>query len=1131
MDFRYQCFVVRHVSDRVTIVPLALPRLALHADSRDRALEDLHLALDDRISRAHPRRVAEFVDTSHGTLADVVVDAIPVWNHGSVENRPMRISVVVSPGHKPYVEVRSPRLDLRVWLPAGDDLLERAAPYFAQHVLALKEDQRLALRREAPEELVEITLQATALKLASLRRKELQMSERAPPAPDREIEVRAKPDGEDDDEDETPRDDDDFDDELGRKRPTAPKKPRKKKVTTPTLDKLATALHALAKDGELERAWELDPLLETLLKRVSASKPEPLVLVGPSGIGKTAAVHELAVRLAELAREGKKRLFFDLPPSRWIAGEGFFGDWQRQAFDVIDEAHRAEAIVYIGHVIDVLDAGKSAHSDHNLAQVLAPALAGREVTFLAEATPEEWARVERRNLGFAQSWSVIRVEEPRPEVSQKILAKVAESIGREKEVTVEEGVVGAVVALTRRFWPYGALVGNAAAFLRRLVGARVHARATVVTGGDAIEQFGAESGIPRVLLRDDIALDPEAVRAFLKARVMGQEAAVARLAEVVSVIKAGLADPKKPVATLFFAGPTGVGKTELSKALAEFVFGSRERLVRLDMGEYAGPDALERLLGEAGAPGHLTASVRRQPFCVVLFDEVEKAHPAVFDALLGVLGEGRLTDSDGKFTDFRNAVIIMTSNLGADTLKARVGFGQGGEAVKGAAVRAHYVGEAERFFRPELFNRIDDFIVFDALGADVLRSIVVREVDKIAARDGLWRNEVALEVGEDAMELLAARGFDPRYGARPLKRTLERELVVPIGDRLADHPARGATKMSVSVEQGALTLRATNVPGRDETVSKAIFQALEAAGKLRGEVRRWGRSRLAESLRGLVSFFLKASKNPGYWREKAIAEEEAQRAEFARRLLDDLTAVTKQAEALEDLAFEAWYTREGASAETLQSELGVIRAQFEPIKRRLFATMFPHTAGVVLYLQAGRSAWHHVEWFMRSYMMWAKAQNLKTTAYTCLWVPHELRPGTLKDDPVAGWRWREHMPNTSESPLPTTAALAVSGDSAQLLFAAESGTQRILDGGSDAVVRVRFEPRAVTHASQLWHPHEVTPGMSGVEIRRFSVSRSMVKDARTQKEHPYATEAFDCGPLFDDYVSWRVFGADAEPWQ
>ena len=338
----------------------------------------------------------------------------------------------------------------------------------------------------------------------------------------------------------------------------------------------------------------------------------------------------------------------------------------------------------------------------------------------------------------------------------------------------------AALRLTRRFRPYGALVGNTVAFLRRVVDAAAHARATRLDGDAAVSHFSGESGIPLVLLRDDMALDVGAVRAFLEARVHGQSAAVERVAEIVAVIKAGLADQRRPVGGLFFAGPTGVGKTELSKALAEYVFGARERMVRLDMGEYAGGDALARLIGDAGTPGHLTAAVRRQPFSVVLLDEIEKAHPVVFDALLGVLGEGRLTDAAGKFTDFRNAIVIMTSNLGADTLRARVGFAQQDAARAAEAVRQHYRAEAERFFRPELFNRIDDFIVFAALDAPVLRGIVTREVARLAAREGLRRHNVELKVDDRALDVLSDHGFDPRYGARPLKRTLERELALPI---------------------------------------------------------------------------------------------------------------------------------------------------------------------------------------------------------------------------------------------------------------------------------------------------------------------------------------------------------------
>ncbi len=1132
MEFRVESLVTVHPSGRVTVTPLHLPALAYHAPSLEAAEEDLTLAIDDRITRAHPARVGDYARTPGATLAHAWVDAVTVWHAAGSAQRPMRLDLVVSPAQRPYVEVRSLRLDLRVWLPAGDDLVARAAPFFLQHLLTLSEAERLALRPDGDDALRVIVVEAEPTPLSSLRRRELRMDERPPPLPDDLApppEKKKKP--RDDGFDEparAPDDDDDDDDEAAKK------SRKKKRPPTPTLARVGVALHGLAEKGELGRAWELDAVVDALVARVAAKHPEPAVIVADAGAGKTAVVHELARRLHEATRERPKherRPFFHVDASRLIAGEGFFGDWQQQTFDVMDEARRAEAVLYFGHAVELLDAGKSAHSDHNVAQLLGPALAAREVAVVAEATPEEWARIERRSASFAGHWAVVRLPDLSPEASRRVLDRVAEELGARRGLAVEADAVEAALRLTRRFKPYGALVGNTVAFLRRAVEAAHHAKAARLAGDEVVARFSGESGIPLVLLRDDMPLDPAAVRDFLTERVQGQRAAVERVTEIVAVIKAGLADQRRPVGVLFFAGPTGVGKTELAKALAEFVFGARERMVRLDMGEYAAGDALARLLGDGGGAGHLTAAVRRQPFSLVLLDEIEKAHPAVFDALLGVLGEGRLTDASGRFTDFRNAILVMTSNLGADTLRARVGFSRAA-GDDDAAARAHYRAEAERFFRPELFNRIDDFIVFAALGRDVLGRIVRRKVARLAAREGLRRHNVELRVDDRALEVLADHGFDPRYGARPLERTLERELALPIATRLAERPEHGNARVEVTARGEHLALTATSLTARDEGVTSRALHALESTARLRAEVRRWARCHLVQAMRSEVSFFTKASQAPGFWKERDLAEETARRAERARARVEALDALTSQAEALEDMAFESWYERRDDSAPALEAEVERLRAELAPRKRALFASMFPAVEGVVLYLTAGRSAWHLVSQFAGLYARWCKAEGLDVAAYTAVFVPEEQRPTSAsKTDPAAAWKWTAAFPPETAQPLPHAAALAVKGGDAMFLLSGEDGAHRVLDGSGTALLRVRFEALHARGDHDLRRPHTLDELMPEREVRRVSLSKATMKDLRTQREHEWRRDATDLSRWLADWMEHLVFGPDADTWR
>ncbi len=1124
MDFRIQCFALEHASGRVTVTPLHLPALAYHAPSLDAADEDLRLAIDDRISRSHPRLVADYARPVNGELVSAHVPALTVWHAGGESEATMRLKLVVSPAQRPFVEVRSVPLDLRVWLPAGDDLLDRALPFFLQHLKGLSEDQRLDARLDGDASLRTLTVSVEPPKLSSLRRRELSLDLRPPPLPDDLAPPPEKrPPKDDFDDTRRRRDDDDEEDAVrdGRK---------KKRPATPTLSRIAVALHKLAEKSQLTRAWEVDELVRTLLTRLTAKQPEPLVLVGEAGAGKTALVHELAMRMYDATREtpDARRPFFHLDASRLIAGEGFLGDWQQQTYDCLDEARRAEAVLYVGHVIELLDAGKSAHSDHNVSQLLGPTLAAREVALVGEATPEEWARFERRSAGFAQHWSVVRVPEVSLEAGRRILDRVARELGEQKAVRVEPDAVEASVRLTRRFRPYGALVGNTVAFLRRVIDAVAHTRAKAVSGHDAVAHFSGESGIPLVLLRDDMPLDPAEVSAFLRARVKGQDAACERVTEIIAVIKAGLADLRRPVGVLFFAGPTGVGKTELSKALAEFVFGARDRMVRLDMGEYAGGDALSRLIGDGASPGHLTAAVRRQPFCVLLLDEIEKAHPVVFDALLGVLGEGRLTDGAGRFTDFRNAIILMTSNLGADTLRSRVGFSQPDAARSFELARQHYRAEAERFFRPELFNRIDDFIVFASLERDVLRRIVERELEKVSARDGLRRHNVTLRIDERAKEVLADHGFDPRYGARPLKRTVERELVLPLAKQLSEREERGNAVIEVGATGEYLTLKANSVAAQGEGASTQALQALEAAGALRGELRRWARSPLVSALRNEVSFFTRASQSPGFWKVRDIAEETARKAETSRGFIEAIDGLCAQAESLEDLAFESWYERRDDNAAVVRAEVDALRERFQPRRWELFAKMFPPVEHAVLYLSASRGAWHRVPELMSAYLAWVKAQKLDATIHTCHPVPEDQRPAAEKNNPDAAWKWHMEFPPASAQPLPVAAAISVRGGPKRFALVGEHGTHRILDGTGSAVVKVAFALREYRGSNTLIPFPKVESLFSGGEVRRVSISKNAVRDLRMQREYPWNGAQTDLTQLFEDQVEFRVFGADAD---
>jgi ATP-dependent Clp protease ATP-binding subunit ClpA len=1089
--------VVQHVSGRVTVTVVDQPDLSVHAASVAAAVEELTLALDDRIARAHPKRLFDLCRPSVAEPLALDVPVLRVRGAEEDERAPLRIHAVHAPAHRPFHEVRAPRLDTRLWF-EGKDWRPQTEAVLQRHLEPLDDAALLDLRPEGAESWIDLTIDTAPSPLASLRLSELVLDERPQTRPPEEEE------------------DEGWEDEPRRRKRRPPAK--KKRPPAPTLERIAVAWHTLAAEGELDGAYEEDELVARLRARLEVEDPEPLVLVAPAGSGKTALLQELARKLAAEEAMKKKderdpRPIFYADGPRLIAGQGFHGDWQMQTLEAVREARATKAILILGHVIELLDAGKSAHSEQNLAELLGPVLAAREVPVLGEATPEEWARLERRNAGFARLFTVQRLDEPAPEVVGRILDRVA----KERSIAVEPQATAEVQSLCRRFLPYGALVGNAVSLLRRVVDGRAHELAEKVTAADAVARLAAESGIPRQLLDDAQPLDQDEVRAFFAARVKGQEAAVARAAQVVSVIKANLADRQRPTAVLLFAGPTGVGKTELSKALAELLFGSRERLVRLDMGELAGPDALVRLVGDETMPGQLTRAVRRQPFSVVLLDEIEKAHPAVFDALLGVLGEGRLTDFSGHLTDFRSTVVVLTSNLGADTRRERVGFG-GGESA--AALEAHYRGEAQKFFRPEFYNRLDEIVVFRSLEAAEIRAIVDRELERVSVREGLRRRDVQLQVGDEARRQLVARGLDPRYGARPLKRTIEKLLVAPVAGWLAGHPQSGATRLEVGEE---LRLSATPLGGGEEGVSRGrIDRVLERAAAVRSEVRRWSRSAPMVRLAQELTLFDRLSRQPSFWHDHELADERARAAAAGRELTAAFADAEKRAEAAEDLAYEAYYARQPAAAETLLAELDLLHGELSLLGERLFASLFPPRNTIALILTCGRTGWPHLCALGTAVDRWVARRG-----GSCAWWQPLLVEGEAKSKkplPKPGWHWRRQPPKEND-PAPA-AIVNVSGTPGLMLLSAEHGAHRFTSGGDTAIVKVRFVPRPPASYDDE-DPAELEKTQPGDEIRKLWPQKKLVEDLRLKRRFEMAE--LDLEPLLAAYLRWRVLERGDEP--
>ena len=437
--------------------------------------------------------------------------------------------------------------------------------------------------------------------------------------------------------------------------------------------------------GELDRPLLRDDEVARLVRALQARDRRPVVLVGPRMVGKTAIVHGAVHERERLRRpraEGE-RLWL-VAPQRLISGMMAVGQWEQRLLAILEEAKGRDHVLYFDDVLGLYRAGASAASDLTVADVLRTHVLRRDVRVLAEMTPEMFRAFAERDRGLADQFEVLPVEPLQAPETLQVLLEVGRRLEIRHRCSFDVDVLPTVIDLQRRYVRDAEFPGKGAAFLNQLALTRPR---SPVTRDTVYEQFHEQTGLALTLLDGRRKLRRAEVLEALRRRVIGQETALEALADVVSVAKARLNATDRPWAALLFMGPTGVGKTECAKALAAYLFGRDEHLVRLDMNEFDSPAAAARLVGTFFEPeGLLTAPVRRQPFCVVLLDEIEKADPAVFDMLLQVMGEGRLTDAVGRTTDFSSAMVIMTSNLGTREVAKRIGFG-GGEEARGARVR------------------------------------------------------------------------------------------------------------------------------------------------------------------------------------------------------------------------------------------------------------------------------------------------------------------------------------------------------------------------------------------------------------------------------------------------------------
>ncbi len=670
---------------------------------------------------------------------------------------------------------------------------------------------------------------------------------------------------------------------LEAQQPRTPGKAVDPASTTPTLDEFGIDLTARAREGKLDpvigRADEIEQTIEILSRR---TKNNP-VLIGEAGVGKTAIVEGLARAIAEGRTEdgtvpksllGKRVVALDL--TAMVAGTRYRGDFEERITKAMDEitAHREELIVFIDELHSILGAGGGGEGGMDAANILKPRLARGELHMIGATTLAEFRRIEK-DAALTRRFQPVMVGEPSVEDAVRILEGLAPAYQEHHRVAYTPEAIRAAVELSHRyisdrFLPDKAidLIDQAGARLRLRLGAKVDVDALTTerehledekrqavaaeefeeatrlrdriaaiqasiesgSGEDGVvdeeeiaEVVARATGIPAARLTEGDRSRLARLEEELHERVIGQEDAVGAVAKAVRRSRSGLGDAGRPIGSFLFLGPTGVGKTELAKALASSLFGAESALVRFDMSEFGEKHTVARLIGAPPGyvgydeAGQLTERVRRQPYSVVLLDEIEKAHPDVFNLLLQVLEDGRLTDGQGRTVDFRNTVVIMTSNLGGEFLASKsgpIGFQAGDGTGSADELRAKVMGRLREQMRPELINRIDEIVLFHRLERAQLREIVTLLLDRVA--DRLAAQGLRLDVSDAALTWLAEHGHEPQYGARPLRRLIQRE----VEDKVADLIVGGLESGEVRVDVAGDVL--TVVASDDEPATAAM---------------------------------------------------------------------------------------------------------------------------------------------------------------------------------------------------------------------------------------------------------------------------------------------------------------------
>jgi MoxR-like ATPase len=563
-----------------------------------------------------------------------------------------------------------------------------------------------------------------------------------------------------------------------------------------------------------------DQLLTSVVRSIGARRS--VLLVGPPGVGKTSIVRALA---RHLVQTGPRKLH-EFAVVQMLSGTVYLGEWQTKVSAVFDAAAKSNALLYFSDIWNLPAAGRSSNREDTVWDALRPRLTNGEIQVIGEVGDEQLLALKAIS-GFTTPFDVIEVPPLSPEQVASLLRAEAERLALE----LDASVANRLLELCNHFLPASAgpgpalrLVGHIRHYLneKRAIG-----EDEPVTVAFVEKVFAVYTGLPRFVVSRHEVRPVTEIRDWFRSRIIGQRDAIEAIVQMITLFKAGLQDAHRPIGTFLFVGPTGVGKTELARALATYLFGSEKRLLRFDLSEFKDYHSFEMLIGDPKKPerpARLVDPVRAQPFQVVLLDEIEKAHGNVWDLLLQVLDDGRLTPASGPAVNFRNTIVIATANVGAQALaRPQMGFIAGAAQADAGRLQT----ELEAVFRPELLNRFQHIVRFLPLTKDEVQEIARSELRRVLEREGIVARRLAVDVGTDVLDLVVARGYDEKYGARALKRQLQQLVIMPIATLLMERRVDDASILRLTTRHGEV--KVTVLESEDSRAQRREAEPLRLA--------------------------------------------------------------------------------------------------------------------------------------------------------------------------------------------------------------------------------------------------------------------------------------------------------------